>query len=51
MRASAAKQLPATSDWLFSPGINDSHLPPQATDFYRHKRLKRSKRDLTATSD
>jgi hypothetical protein len=31
--------------------INHAHLPPQATDFYHHKRLKRSNRDLTATSD
>jgi hypothetical protein len=42
--------LPQVIGFLY-PGIKDTHLPPQATDFYRHKRLKRSNRDLTATSD
>ena len=41
MCASAAKQLTATSDWFLYPGIKDTHLPPQATNFYRHKRLKK----------
>jgi hypothetical protein len=41
--------LPQAIGFIY-PGIKDTHLPPQATDFYRHKRLKKRNRDLTATS-
>jgi len=42
--------LPQAIGFIY-PGIKDTHLPPQVTDFYRHKRLKKRNRDLTATSD
>ena len=31
--------LPQAIGFIY-PGIKDTHLPPQAIDFYRHKRLK-----------
>ena len=53
MCANAVKHLTATSDWFYIPWHQGHplHLPPQATDFYRHKRSKNGHRNLTATSD